>query len=95
MPDDSGAGTNIQLDSTQYDITLKPKLTPEAQQSQLKREERTYYLLLALLIIAWLVAAWIAFFKLPATADAAPREWARTVFTAILAGFVGFVFAKK
>lgn len=95
MPDDGGQASNIQIDTGQYDVTVKPKLTPEALQSQLKREERTYYLLLGLLVVAWLVAAWIAFFKLPISADAAPREWARTVFTAILAGFVGFVFAKK
>ena len=95
MPDDAAGSTNINIDTGQYDLTLKPKLTPEAQQSQLKREERTYYLLLGLLIVAWLVAAWIAFFKLPDPLEAAPREWARTVFTAILAGFVGFVFAKK
>ncbi len=96
MLDDGGpTGTNINIDTGQYDVTLKPKLSPQAQDSQLKREERTYYLLLSLLVVAWLVAAWIAFFKIPVPADTAPREWARTVFTAILAGFVGFVFARK
>lgn len=88
-------GSSIKIDTDQYDVTLKPKLTPEAQQSQLKREDRTYYVLLGLLVFAWLVAAWIAFFKPAIPTDPGPREWARTVFTAILAGFTGFVFAKK
>lgn len=95
MAEPGGGGSQIQIDTGQYDVTLKPKLTPEVQRSQLRREERTYYVLLALLVAAWLVSAWLAFFKVPLAADMAPREWARTVFTAILAGFVGFVFARK
>ncbi len=70
---------------------------PSAEDADLARHQRrlTFYLVVALLVLATLGSAYLAFIVPATDLNHADKEWARTTLASIVAGVVGYAFGRK
>jgi len=87
--------TPLPFDRATQDLSITQKRAKEDIDLDRHQRRIVFYLVIALLVLATLGSAYVAF-VVPATeANHADKEWARSILSAIIAGVVGYAFGKK
>jgi hypothetical protein len=93
--------------STELDITIEPRESPEERASRLRREEaqaeherkKDFILFQVTLAVATLVLLTVVGFSLyclaTPTADAEAKKWAATALTSLITGVGGYLYGKS
>ena len=85
----------VTYDPNTTELGLNPKRAEADVQLDRHIRRITFYVVMLVLGIAGLGAAYLAFVIPDDPANVATKEWARAVLTTIIGGVVGMAFAKK